>query len=128
MVGYQGEKMSKSKGNLVFVSALRAEGVDPMVIRVALLGHHNRADWEWTDADLTRAQARLDAWRRAVDRASAQQAEELVAEVRTALADDLDAPAALAAVDAWAAATAEPDGSGADTVRALLDARLGILL
>jgi L-cysteine:1D-myo-inositol 2-amino-2-deoxy-alpha-D-glucopyranoside ligase len=128
MVGYQGEKMSKSKGNLVFVSALRAEGVDPMVIRVALLGRHYRADWEWTDADLTRAQARLDAWRQAVDRTSAQQAEELVTEVRNALADDLDAPAALDAVDAWAAATAEPDGAGADTVRALLDARLGVLL
>ena len=128
MVGYQGEKMSKSKGNLVFVSALRAEGVDPMVIRVALLGHHYRADWEWTDADLTRARARLDAWRQAVDRSSLQQAEELVTEVRNALADDLDAPAALDAVDAWAAATAEPDGAGADTVRALLDARLGVLL
>ena len=45
-----GEKMSKSKGNLVFVSALRRDGVDPAAIRLALLAHHYRADWEWTDA------------------------------------------------------------------------------
>ena len=127
MVGYQGEKMSKSKGNLVLVSRLREAGVDPMAIRLALLAHHYRSDWEWTDADLAAAQDRLAAWRAAVDGASRDQAESLVPVVRAALADDLDAPAALAAVDAWAAG--EPgDGSGADLVRSLLDARLGILL
>ena len=52
MVGYDGEKMSKSKGNLVFVSALRNSDVDPMAIRLALLRHHYRSDWEWTDAEL----------------------------------------------------------------------------
>ncbi|RYJ05369.1 MAG: cysteine--1-D-myo-inosityl 2-amino-2-deoxy-alpha-D-glucopyranoside ligase, partial [Actinomycetales bacterium] len=51
MVGYEGEKMSKSKGNLVLVSRLREDGTDPMAIRVALLGHHYRSDWEYTDAD-----------------------------------------------------------------------------
>ena len=50
MVGYDGEKMSKSRGNLVFVSALRNSDVDPMAIRLALLRHHYRSDWEWTDA------------------------------------------------------------------------------
>ena len=54
MVGYDGEKMSKSKGNLVFVSALRNSDVDPMAIRLALLRHHYRSDWEWTDAELWR--------------------------------------------------------------------------
>ena len=49
MVAYQGAKMSKSLGNLVFVSRLRAAGTDPMAIRLALLAHHYRADWEWTD-------------------------------------------------------------------------------
>ena len=49
MVGLDGEKMSKSKGNLVFVSKLRAAGVDPMAIRLALLAHHYRDDWDWTD-------------------------------------------------------------------------------
>jgi L-cysteine:1D-myo-inositol 2-amino-2-deoxy-alpha-D-glucopyranoside ligase len=131
MVAYEGAKMSKSKGNLVFVSALRDSGVDPMAIRVALLGHHYRSDWEWTDAELTGAAERLAGWRNAVGHASAQQAEQLVAEVRAALADDLDAPRALAAVDAWAGSAdngTDGDGSGADTVRALLDSRLGVLL
>ena len=49
MVGYQGEKMSKSKGNLVLVSKLREQGVDPMVIRTVLLSNHYRSDWNFTD-------------------------------------------------------------------------------
>ena len=49
MVAYAGAKMSESLGNLVFVSRLRAAGTDPMAIRLALLAHHYRADWEWTD-------------------------------------------------------------------------------
>jgi len=127
MVGYEGEKMSKSKGNLVLVSRLREAGVDPMALRLALLAHHYRTDWEWTDADLSAAEERLARWRTAVPSASRDRAEELVHAVRAALADDLDAPGALAAVDAWAAG--EPgDGSGADLVRALLDARLGVTL
>src|SRR5919107_512505 len=60
MVGYQGEKMSKSKGNLVLVSRLRQDGTDPMAIRLALLAHHYRSDWEWTDDDLTGAEKRLE--------------------------------------------------------------------
>ncbi|MGN6132691.1 MAG: cysteine--1-D-myo-inosityl 2-amino-2-deoxy-alpha-D-glucopyranoside ligase [Nocardioidaceae bacterium] len=128
MVGYQGEKMSKSKGNLVLVSRLRADGVDPMVVRLALLAHHYRDDWEWTDADLTAAEQRYGEWRAVVSRASADQAEQLVEAVRTALADDLDAPTALGAVDAWAAESDRGDGSGAATIRALLDARLGLKL
>jgi L-cysteine:1D-myo-inositol 2-amino-2-deoxy-alpha-D-glucopyranoside ligase len=127
MVGYEGAKMSKSRGNLVLVSRLREAGVDPMVIRVALLAHHYRSDWEWTDDELDTARRRLDAWRSAVGSASRAQAEALVPAVRDALAEDLDAPAALAAVDAWAGS--EPgDGSGSGLVRDLLDARLGILL
>src|SRR2546421_4594694 len=71
MVSYHGEKMSKSLGNLVFVSKLLAEGVDPMAIRMALLAHHYRSDWEWTDAVLGDAQARLARWRAALARAEA---------------------------------------------------------
>ena len=127
MVGYEGAKMSKSKGNLVFVSRLREDGVDPMAIRLALLAHHYRTDWEWTDADLAAGEERLAAWRAAVPSASREQAEGLVRGVRAALADDLDAPRALAVVDEWAAGE-RGDGSGADLVRALLDARLGVVL
>jgi L-cysteine:1D-myo-inositol 2-amino-2-deoxy-alpha-D-glucopyranoside ligase len=71
MVSYQGEKMSKSLGNLVFVSRLLADGVDPMAIRMSLLAHHYRSDWEWTDAVLGDGQARLARWRTALARAEA---------------------------------------------------------
>jgi L-cysteine:1D-myo-inositol 2-amino-2-deoxy-alpha-D-glucopyranoside ligase len=131
MVGFEGEKMSKSKGNLVLVSRLREAGVDPMAIRLAILAHHYRSDWEWTDEELSTGRTRLDSWRLAVTGTSYDAAEELVHAVRDALADDLDAPSALAAVDAWAAdvaGTAAGDGSGTELVRDLLDARLGILL
>ena len=128
MVALDGEKMSKSKGNLVFVSKLRADGTDPNAIRVALLGHHYRSDWEWTDEDLRRAELQLSTWREALGRTSRRQTDQLVADVRRALSDDLDAPAAVAAVDAWAAAADDGDGDGADVVRRLLDALLGIAL
>ncbi len=71
MVSYQGEKMSKSLGNLVFVNRLLADGVDPMAVRMALLAHHYRSDWEWTDAALGAGQARLARWRSARARAEA---------------------------------------------------------
>jgi len=99
-----------------------------MAIRLALLAHHYRADWEWTDADLTRAESRLAAWRKTLEGASAAQAKQLVTVVRTALANDLDAPAALEAIDSWAANWHQGDGAGADVVRRLIDARLGIAL
>ena len=59
MVGLEGEKMSKSRGNLVLVSDLRREGVDPMAIRLALLARHHREDWMWEDGPLDEAQQRL---------------------------------------------------------------------
>ena len=127
MVAYEGEKMSKSRGNLVFVSRLRESGTDPMAIRLALLGHHYRSDWEWTDADLRRAESRLATWRAAADRACADDAARLVSVVRRHLADDLDAPAALKAIDEWAT-SAEGEGQGCADVCDLLDARLGIRL
>ncbi len=102
MVGYEGEKMSKSRGNLVFVSRLRNEGHDPMAVRMALLNHHYRSDWEWTDQDLVDGQARLDRWRAAVSPPTGPHAEKYLREIRTALANDLDTVEALALFDAWA--------------------------
>ena len=131
MVALDGEKMSKSKGNLVFVSRLRRDGVDPAAIRLALLAHHYRADWEWTDQVLADAVARLGRWRAAVSRPDGPSADALVEEVREALADDLDAPAALAAVDRWA--QRQQTGGGADEgapglVSRTVDALLGVAL
>jgi L-cysteine:1D-myo-inositol 2-amino-2-deoxy-alpha-D-glucopyranoside ligase len=107
MVRLGGEKMSKSLGNLVFVSKLLAAGTDPMAIRLAILAHHYRQDWDWTDAGLDAAMERLALWREAVKLADAPGApagEKVLAAVRERLADDLDAPGALAIVDGWALA------------------------
>ena len=131
MVGLDGEKMSKSKGNLVFVSSLRASGVDPMTIRLALLAHHYRKDWDWTDELLESAQSRLNLWREAVRLAAGLNADQVLAQVRAALAHDLDAPAALAAVDAWAGASVTIDSDDAEApalVARVCDALLGVAL
>jgi len=131
MVGYDGEKMSKSRGNLVFISALRMSEVDPMAIRLALLRHHYRSDWEWTDAELWDAVDTLTRWRHALNGDAGAPADRVVPAVLAALANDLDAPAALAAVDAWVSETDEgaagQPGSPA-AVRTLLDAALGLHL
>ena len=131
MVGLDGEKMSKSKGNLVFVSSLCASGVDPMAIRLVLLAHHYRDNWEWTDELLVSGQDRLDRWREAVRLDAGLNADQVVAQVRAALAHDLDAPAALAAVDAWAGASVAIDSDDAEApalVARACDALLGVAL
>ena len=135
MVGYDGEKMSKSKGNLVFVSQLRNSDVDPMAIRLTLLRHHYRSDWEWTDQLLWDAVDTLADWRKAISLGAGAPAAPVVEAVLAALADDLDAPRATAAVDAWVAATLGTDGladtsdpDAAVTMLTLLDAALGLAL
>jgi L-cysteine:1D-myo-inositol 2-amino-2-deoxy-alpha-D-glucopyranoside ligase len=136
MVAYDGEKMSKSKGNLVFVSALRNSDVDPMAIRLVLLRHHVRSDWEWLDSELWEAVDTLADWRRALALGAGAPAEPVVTEVLAAMADDLDAPRAVAAVQGWVDATLGVAGHLADTsdddaarkVYAVLDAALGLAL
>jgi L-cysteine:1D-myo-inositol 2-amino-2-deoxy-alpha-D-glucopyranoside ligase len=128
MIGYEGEKMSKSRGNLVFVSRLREEGVDLDALRLALITHHYRESWEWTDADVPRAERRLIAWRAALGNTNVTQAEQMVVTVRRALAQDLDTPSVVKLMDDWAEGWHRGDGSGADIVRELIDARLGIRL
>jgi L-cysteine:1D-myo-inositol 2-amino-2-deoxy-alpha-D-glucopyranoside ligase len=129
MVGYEGHKMSKSRGNLVFVSRLRRAGVPSAAVRLALLAHHYRSDWEWTPADLERAEQRLLGWRAGVQAAGGPSSEALLAAVRDRIAEDLDTPGALALVDRWAADAAAGVGSAAEApgqVRVLLDTLLGV--
>jgi L-cysteine:1D-myo-inositol 2-amino-2-deoxy-alpha-D-glucopyranoside ligase len=149
MVRLGGEKMSKSLGNLVFVSGLLDAGADPMAVRLAALAHHYRRDWDWTDKELPAAAERLARWRAAValgqpataaavpapsPASSPVSGAVVLAEVRERLADDLDAPGALAAVDRWAdAATgtgpaASVSAADAGLVRDTVDALLGIAL
>jgi L-cysteine:1D-myo-inositol 2-amino-2-deoxy-alpha-D-glucopyranoside ligase len=131
MIGLDGEKMSKSKGNLVFVSRLRADHVDPMALRLALLSGHYRTDRSWTRETLDEAHARLARWREAVALPAGTAAEDTVGRVRTHLADDLDTYRALAALDAWATDTLTRRGRDIDAptrIRTAVDALLGIAL
>ena len=130
MVRLDGEKMSKSLGNLVFVSALREAGIDPMEVRLAILAHHYRRDWDWTDECLSDAAERLGRWRAAVSAASSAgrdaaglgaagrgpagrvpAGEYVLDGVRAEVANDLDAPGALAVVDSWAHAVLGTSGA-----------------
>jgi len=99
MVEYDGTKMSKSLGNLVFVSELVKEW-DPMAVRLAILDHSYRSPWLWHDGLLPEAAGRLERWRAtgAGDRGAS------VEGVRAALDDDLDLPGALRTIDDAAAA------------------------
>jgi L-cysteine:1D-myo-inositol 2-amino-2-deoxy-alpha-D-glucopyranoside ligase len=131
MIGLDGEKMSKSKGNLVFVSRLRADGVDPMAVRLGLLSGHYRTDREWTDETLKTGEDRLSRWRAAAATPAGPSGEGLLAAVRETLSNDLDTPATLAVVDAWAEAALSTTGDD-ETAPALMartvDALLGIRL
>jgi L-cysteine:1D-myo-inositol 2-amino-2-deoxy-alpha-D-glucopyranoside ligase len=129
MVGLDGEKMSKSRGNLVLVSTLRAEGVDPMAIRLALLSRHYRTEWSWSDDLLAQAQERLETWRSALSVDGAPDTEDVVEQVRRHVADDLDTPGALAAVDRWAKeclTRGGADPTSAGVLARALDAILGV--
>jgi L-cysteine:1D-myo-inositol 2-amino-2-deoxy-alpha-D-glucopyranoside ligase len=111
MVAYRGEKMSKSLGNLVLVSGLRAQNVDPRAIRLALLSRHYRTDWEWTADLMDEAVARLAAWSAAfgeaaltaTDGETVGSAVSIVESIRLALRHDLDTPQALQLIDDAAA-------------------------
>lgn len=131
LIGLDGEKMSKSKGNLVLVSKLRRAGVDPAAIRLGLLAGHYRQDRMWTDTVLDDAVARLDRWRRAAALPAAGAATDTIARLRQHLADDLDTPKALAAVDNWADEALTYGGTDTDAPAAIataVDALLGVRL
>lgn len=113
LVGFDGHKMSKSRGNLILVSQLSRDGAEPAAIRLAVLAQHYRDRWDWKPGLLDDATARLARWRAALTRNAngGPTDEHLLLALREHLADDLDTPGALAAVDAWAAA--ELSGAGA---------------
>lgn len=126
MVALNGEKMSKSLGNLVFVSKLRAAGTDPMAIRLTLLQHHYRSDWEWFDAELELSTTKLAHWRQALSQRSG--AKNVVTELTVALLDDLDTPVAVSIVDNWVAETLSGDNTEpTQGMASAVDALLGII-
>lgn len=131
MIGWDGHKMSKSRGNLVLVSQLRGRGVEPAAIRLGLLAGHYRGDRYWSDQVLDEATARLRRWRSATALPAGPDATDVIARVRQYLADDLNTPKALAALDGWT--TDALDYGGHDTaaprlVASAVDALLGVAL
>ncbi|BCB75517.1 hypothetical protein Pflav_019270 [Phytohabitans flavus] len=131
MIGLDGAKMSKSKGNLVFVSRLRADRIDPMAVRLALLADHYRADRQWTDDLLKTAQQRLTRWREAAAVTTGPSGADLLTGVRARVADDLDTPGALAVVDDWADRAlggAGDDSAAPELMARTVDALLGVRL
>ena len=93
MVEMDGEKMSKSLGNLVFVSDLRKQ-YDPRAIRIALINNHYRKSWSWSADLMEKASNRLDSW------INAGSGDAGLEEVRGCLDDDLNTPEAVKAIDA----------------------------
>ena len=101
MIGLDGEKMSKSKGNLIFVSKLIQEGVDPMVIRWALLSGHYQQDREWSTQLLERAKDEVMLVRSVLSRSETADASSLVSNLIKDLSDNLNTPKALSEIVDW---------------------------
>ncbi len=126
LIGLDGEKMSKSKGNLLFVSKLILEGVDPMAIRWALLKRHYRDDYMWLRTELNIAKKELEALSLSLQRTNVPRTERLVKEIYESLADDLDSPRAIASINEWV--QSEGNGGDVNELRIALDSLLGIVL
>lgn len=133
MIALDGEKMSKSRGNLKFVSRMRADGVDMLTLRVALLSGHYRSDRAWSDQLLTQTQSRVHRWQSAISSSYGGQVDQLIANICERISDDLDLPGAFALLDHWAnerlramPSETTDDISNIGRLSRFLDAALGI--
>lgn len=129
MIGLGGEKMSKSKGNLVFVSRLVASGKDPMAIRWALMSDHYRSNRMWSDELLNKAEVELAQVRKALHHVEVAETEAVIKEIIRALSDDLDTPKVLSTLIDWSTATLSgAQGGSSQQLLNSLDALLGLKL
>ncbi len=133
MMGYQGEKMSKSKGNLVFISQLLKDGVDPMVIRWALMINHYQSYREWNNDVLDRANSEVVLVRQALSRSDVYPVEGHISELIVALSNNLDTPRALSIILEWAQQSLDGENSHllvneSGEMSRTLDALLGLTL
>lgn len=129
MIGLAGEKMSKSKGNLVFVSKLLTQQVDPMVIRWALLSGHYQQDRQWSDNLLAVANEQVTQIRSALARSEVAQPEQLIKDLVSDISNNLDTPAALARLIKWAKQSeSNPTVNQSGLVSRTIDALLGLAL
>ncbi len=129
MIGLDGEKMSKSKGNLVFVSKLIENQVEPMVIRWALLSGHYQIDRQWSDDLLRRAESEVAIVRSALSRTEVAETDQLIKDLISDLANNLDTPTALNRLVLWAI-TSQKDASfnKSGEVSRAIDSLLGLAL
>ena len=129
MVGLDGEKMSKSKGNLVLVSTLIKAGNDPMVIRHALLSENFSSDRMWLETTLRMSEARVARIRSALARTEVAPTEKVILEIAANLANNLDTPKALQTLDNWADLTERGEiGGSVGELSRFIDAALGLAL
>lgn len=129
MIAWQGEKMSKSLGNLVFVSKLREAGWSGNEIRFALINRDYRADLNWEMGMLEKARANLHRINSALSREEVAPTHDVVSKIRDSISDDLNVECAIASVLDWCSQTelGAKGGSGGELSRAL-DLYLGIAL
>ena len=129
MIGLDGEKMSKSKGNLVFVSKLIENQVEPMVIRWALLSGHYQIDRQWSDDLLRRAESEVAIVRSALSRTEVAETDQLIKDLISDLANNLDTPTALNRLVLWAITSQKvaPFNKSGEVSRAI-DSLLGLAL
>ena len=129
MIGLDGEKMSKSKGNLVFVSKLRQEGVSPALIRIALFANRYSTDRMWSRELVDEANKLLTRLLSALSRQEVAPTFEVVQEIVNAISDDLNTPKVFDLLNTWSLKTEEGQvgGSPGEISRAL-DTYLGITL
>jgi len=127
MIGLDGEKMSKSKGNLVFVSKLIEAGHDPLAIRWALMKNHYRTDRMWSDELFIEAEIEIMTLRDCLSREQVAPTQELITIMIGYLADDLNTESVIAALNTWMDQTKAGDtGGDAMSLAKTLDALLGI--
>lgn len=129
MISLGGEKMSKSLGNLIFISELLAAGITPSEIRWALLARHYQADTDWRGDAFEKARFALTRLGSALARESVAPTRPVVVEIVNALSNNLDTPRALDSIIQWCAATETGEEGGvAGEISRALDLYLGIAL
>jgi L-cysteine:1D-myo-inositol 2-amino-2-deoxy-alpha-D-glucopyranoside ligase len=127
MIGLCGEKMSKSKGNLVFVSSLLAAGIDPFVIRWSLMGHHYRVDRMWNDETLAEAIVQVERLRKALALKEVAPTTELIKHVLDSLSNDLDTVSVVKAINEWSDQTLKGSfGGSSEQLKTVLRSLLGL--
>jgi L-cysteine:1D-myo-inositol 2-amino-2-deoxy-alpha-D-glucopyranoside ligase len=129
MIAFEGEKMSKSKGNLVFVSTLLREGIDPMVIRWALLSGHFQQDREWNNEILEAAVSDVKLVRSSLARSEVFPAQSLLNDLISAISNNLDTPTALKKIVEWAEMSqSKATSNESGLVSRAIDSLLGLAL